>query len=42
MTDSTFNDEWINENYPNAMYFTDKTGEIYVALGVDIDGNSHY
>lgn len=42
MIDSTYNDEWISEHYPNAMYFTDSSGEVYVALGVDIHGNSHY
>lgn len=42
MNDSTYTDEYISEFYPHAMYFTDKNGEVYVALGIDIDGNPHY
>jgi len=31
-------DQWIAENYPKAVFFEDNTGEIVVALGVDGDG----
>lgn len=42
MTDSTYNDEWISEHYPNAMYFTDSGGEVFVCLGIDVNGNPCY
>lgn len=42
MKDSFYTDEWISENYPNAMYFTDLTGEVFVALGVNDQGEVHY
>jgi len=38
MINSTYNDEWITENYPHAMYFTNSIGEVYVALAVDVNG----
>lgn len=42
LRDSTFVDEWIEEHYPNAMFYTDSSGEVYVGLGVDIGGNPVY
>jgi hypothetical protein len=34
-------DQWISENYPNAIYYIDeKSGEILVGLGVNEDGES--
>jgi len=31
-------DQWIAENYPKAVFFEDNTGEIVVALGENADG----
>ena len=31
-------DQWIAENYPHAMFFVDKSGEVGVMLGENEDG----
>lgn len=33
-----FRDEWIEEHYPNAEWFIDKSGEVGVMLGIDSEG----
>jgi hypothetical protein len=39
--DSTeWQDQWIAENYPNSLFLVDrKSGEVWVGLGFDEDGN---
>lgn len=31
-------DQWIAENYPHAMFLVDQSGEVIVLLGVNEDG----
>jgi hypothetical protein len=30
--------EWLNKHYPNAVWFTDRTGEIIICLGINTSG----
>ena len=39
LRDSTYVDEWIEAHYPDAMFYVDESGEIYVGLGIDLGGN---
>jgi hypothetical protein len=37
---TNWSDQWIEENYPNALFFVQSaTGEIGVMLGLDEEGN---
>jgi len=40
LTPTEWQDQWIAENYPDALFLIDKNGEVFVGLGVDEDGNS--
>lgn len=42
LTETAWQDQWIAEHYPHSMWFVDTTGEVYVALGIDEDGNDHF
>ena len=39
MIATEWQDQWIAENYPNAMFVIDKSGELIVCLGVNEDGD---
>lgn len=43
LIETMWTDQWIAENYPNAMFLIEQTtGEVVVCLGMDEDGNSTY
>ena len=35
-----YRDEWIENNYPNVMFVTDKNGEVMALLGINEQGES--
>ena len=42
MNPTDWGDQWIAENYPHSAFFIDKSGEVWVALGVNEDGEEWY
>lgn len=43
LIETMWTDQWIAENYPNAMFLIEQTtGEVVICLGMDEDGNSTY
>lgn len=41
LIETMWTDQWIAENYPNAMFLVEQTtGEVVICLGMDEDGNS--
>lgn len=43
LIETMWTDQWIAENYPNAMFLIEhSTGEVVICLGMDEDGKVAY